>query len=429
MAEKKGNIILAPGPLHLFWTGGVYYLWELSKIYRVILVVGENYEQNYDFQKVIELAGITEVFYIPARGIIKKHLYYINEFKYIVSKYRPQYILHHDPVYISMMYLYYWGSKIVPPSLRISYLIGMSVSENFDKDIKSVVDHAVTSIANKYRLPNGFAGFLFRIKGWLLLWLDYYILPLLFIGKTFSPVMNSMTFVKLKDYWNNQFDFYLLYDSLNRKVMGKWFGSEDGIREIQHPLKTVGDELNRILYGLKEENIILILLSYGHLNRYQIEVKYSNEDIVEMISSKWIEVISAMKIKFPNYNFFWKLHPAQKHDLLWKAITNRIQHEYPDITLLLPEENAQKWILKSKVIVGEVSSVLWWSSFFATKITISFDIFGISFTDFFKYHRGVYYFSDLEDFCATDFTKENIDMLKMKESIPTLSDFLDEVCK
>jgi len=296
MAEKKGNIILVPGPLHLFWTGGVYYLWELSKIYRVILVVGENYEQNSDFQKVIELAGITEVFYIPARGIIKKHLYYANEFKYIVSKYRPQYILHHDPVYTPMMYLYYWGSKIVPPSLRISYLTGMSVSENFDKDIKSVVDYAVTSIANRYRLPNGFAGFLFRIKGWLLLWLDYYILPLLFIGKTFSPVMNPMTFVKLKDYWNNQFDFYLLYDSLNRKVMGKWFGSEDGIREIQHPLKTVGDELNRILYGLKEENIILILLSYGHLNRYQTEVKYSNEDIVEMISSKLIEVMSSMKI-------------------------------------------------------------------------------------------------------------------------------------
>ncbi|MDP3014213.1 MAG: hypothetical protein Q8M92_08240, partial [Candidatus Subteraquimicrobiales bacterium] len=150
------------------------------------------------------------------------------------------------------------------------------------------------------------------------------------------------------------------------------------------------------------------------------------EDIVEMISSKWVEAISVMKMKFPDYNFFWKLHPAQKTDHLWKSITNRIQYKYPEITILIPEENAQKWILKSKVIVGEVSSVLWWSSFFATKITISLDIFGISFMDFFKNYDGVHYFNSLEDLYTTDFTKQN-EELTAKETKPTLSDFLDDV--
>ncbi len=429
MAEKKGNIILAPGPLHLFWTGGVYYLWELSKTYRVILVVDEIYRKNNDFKKVVELAGVADVLYTPSRGIIKKHLCYANEFKQVVKKYRPQFIFHHDPVYVSMMYLYYWGRKIVPPSLRISYGVGMSVSLNLEKDIESIVEYNVAHIMNKYRLPREIAVFLLKIKSWLSLWLDYYILPLLFIGKTFSPVLNPITFVKLKDYWNNQFDFYLVHESLERKIVSRWFGSEDGIREIQHPLKTVGEGLNRILYGFKEDNIVLILPSYGHLNRYQKENRKSNEDIVEMISSGWFEVINVMRKKFPAYKFFWKLHPAQEQDLLWKGITDRVKQEYPDLILLSPKANAQKWISNSKVIVSEVSSVLWWSSFFTSKITISLDIFGIPFMDFFKYRRGVYYFKNLKDLYITDFTERSIDELKTSESIPTLAGFLEEFCR
>ncbi len=426
--EKKGNIILAPGPLHLFWTGGVYYLWELSKSYWVILIVDESYLKDSDFKKAVELAGVKEVYYIPSLGLIKKHIYYTNKFKYIVMKYSPKCILHHDPVYISMMYLYYWGSKITPPSLRISYLVGMSVSFNIEKDIQSVVDQTIASIANKYRLPGGLVMFLFKIISCLLLWLNYYLLPLLFIRRLFSPPMDPVSFAKLKHYWSDQFDFYLLYDSFNREVMGRWFGSEDGFREIQHPLITVGEEFNRVFYGLEEENNVLILPSCGHLNRHQKESKISNEDIIEIISSKWIEAISIMKMKFPDYNFFWKLHPVQKQDFLWKAITNRIKKEHPYITLLIPEENAQKWILKSKVVVSEVSSVLWWSSFFPTKIAISLDIFGISFMDFFKYYRGVHYFDNLEDFYIKDFAKQ-IEILNTRQFKPKLSDFLDEVLR
>lgn len=426
MTDKKGNIILVPGPLAQFWTGGVYYLWELSRYYNVILVVDETYRKDKDFIRAVELAGVSDVLYIPGHGFIKKHRFYANELKHAIKKYHPQFIFHHDPVYISMMYLYYWGSKMVPPALRISYLVGMSVSENKDIDIKSVVDYDIAFIANKYHLSNWSARLFFKIKGRLLLLLDYYILPVLFIGKTFSPPMNPYTFATLKHYWNDQFDFYLLYDSLGRKVMGKWFGSEDGIREIQHPIKTAGEELNRVLYGFDEENNVLILLSYGALNRYQKENNKSDEDIVEIISSKWIEAISMMKMKFPDHKFFWKLHPAQKTDHLYKAVTDRIQHEYPEITILLPEENAQKWILKSKVIVGEVSSVLWWSSFFATKITISLDVFGISCMDFFKYYTGVYYFNNLEGLQTADFTGQ-IKVMKIDNPKPRLSDFLNEV--
>lgn len=425
MIEKKGNVILAPGPLHLFWTTGVYYLWELSKSYRVILIVNINYAKDPDFKKVIKLPGVTEVFYIPDHCIIKRHLYYAYEFKRIIMKYRPICILHHDAVYISMMYLYHWDKKFVPFSLMISYLTGLCPID-WKNNHKAIVAYNIDLIANKYGLPKWFSIFMFEIRSFLLLVINYYILPILFIGKYFSPLMNVFSKKILKHYWNDNFNFFLLYDSTDRKVMGQYCGSEDGFKEIQHPLKTYGGELNRVLYGVEEANIVLILPTYGNINYYKKENKMSDEDTIKIISSKWLNAINVMKNKFPDFKFFWKLHPVQEQDFLWQVITDKVKQS-TEINMIQPSENAQKWILKSKVIVSENSSVLWWSSLLGTKIAISLDIFNMPFTDDFKYRKGIYYFKDLRDFSATDFNKSNKNILKTSKSIPKLSDFLEEV--
>ncbi|MCX5698519.1 MAG: hypothetical protein NTX01_02330 [Candidatus Omnitrophica bacterium] len=429
MEDRKSNVILAPAQLHHFWTGGVYYLWELSKKYRVILIVDETYKNNVDFKKVIEAVNVLDVLYAPNRNIIKRHFCYANDFKRLVKKYQPQIIFHYEAIYSSMMYLYHWGNIVSPPSLRISYLTGMPAFFNFEQNFGSVIEHAVNVIAKKHCLPKGFCKFLFRARGWILFLLDYYILPFLFIRKFFYPSCSPFTFDRFKNNGNACFDYYLLYESFEKKATARIFGSEDRIREIQHPLKTVSDELHKVLYNFREENIVLILPSYGHIDVYQNETKKSDEEVIKLISLKWIEAISLLKFKFENYNFNWKLHPAQKQDYLWQEITIKVRRAYPDITLLPPDENAQKWILKSKVIVGEVSSVIWWSAFFETKITISLDIFGISLMDFFKNYEGVYYFDSLKSLTETDFINKCTCLSKSKRMLPTLSEFLEEVHK
>lgn len=425
MTGERGNIILAPGPLHLFWTTGVYYLWELSKNYEVILIIGENYRQDSNFKKVIELVGITNVFYVRS-GLIKKHIYYSNNFKHIVNKYKPICILHHDPVYISMMYLYYWGKKFNPSSRMISYLTGM-VPMNLNKNHELIVTFIIDQMVNQYGIPKWLAMFIFRVKGKMMLIIDYYIMPILLIHKYFSPPLNVYSKRKLKNYWNDNFHHYLLYGGVEKKVLGDYFGSKDGFRTINHPLTTCGTELNRILYDVKENDIILILPSYGNVNHFQKVKKISNEDVINLLSTKWIGAINALNNKFPNYYLFLKLHPNQKQDVLWKDIIGNIKSEFPNINILLPDENAQKWILKSKVIVSEVSSVLWWSSMLKSKISISFDIFDIPFSDDMKYYNGVYYFNSLSDFYATDFTKRSDNKLETKTATQTLSHFLKEV--
>lgn len=427
MEGRKSNVILVPAQLHHFWTGGVYYLWELSKKYRVILIVDDTYKRNVDFKKIIEAANVLDVFYAPTRNIIKRQLCYANNFKRLVKKYRPQIIFHYEAIYSSMMYLYHWGNSISPPSLKISYLTGMSSLFNFEENFGSVIENAVNVIAKKHCLPKEFCRFLFKARGWILFILDYYILPLLFIRRFFSPAYSPFTFDRFKNHGNACFDYYLLYESYEKKATAMLYGSENRIREIRHPLETVSDELHKVLYNFREENIVLILPSYGRIDVYQNETKKSDEEIIKLISLKWIEAISLLKIKFENYNFNWKLHPAQKQDYLWQEITIKVRQAYPDITLLAPDENAQKWILKSKVIVGQVSSVIWWSAFLETKIVISLDVFGVSLMDFFKNYEGVYYFDSLKSLAEADFINRGTRLSKSKRLLPTLSEFLEEV--
>jgi hypothetical protein len=62
----------------------------------------------------------------------------------------------------------------------------------------------------------------------------------------------------------------------------------------------------------------------------------------------------------------------------------------------------QEFILKSKVIVSEVSSVLWWAKFIPDKIIISLDLFKVPLGDHFKDEEGIYYFNDSEALRKTD---------------------------
>ena len=424
-SENNKHVILAPGPPHLFWTTGAYYLWELSKKYTVVLIVDEVYTQHHDFNRLIRLVDKIEVVYIPPMGIFKRHRFYATEFKNIVCKYNPVFIFHHDPVYVSMMYLYHWGNKNMHPSYRISYITSLG-PVNWKSHVDSIAVSGINAIANKHRIPQTYAKLLFKIKSLLSLGINYYLLPYIFIGKSFSPPMNPIDFTKLKDYWNDQFDFCLLYDKTAKDLISRVFGSKERVREVYHPLISTGEELNSMLYGLVEENNVLILPSYGHIEDYQ-KNKLSDKEIVDWVSSKWIKVIESMKEKFHNYNIVWKLHPAQRQDLFWQMIQENVKESCPDLVLLPPKENAQKWILRSKIIVGDVSSVLWWASLLKSKISISLDIFGIPFMDDFKNHEGIFYYNRLEDFYNTDFSKLSENNKWTDNSIPTLTEFLERL--
>ena len=51
MSKTKPVLLIQFGPLHLFWTTGVYYLWELKDKYDFVLLVDDEYSNSFNFEK------------------------------------------------------------------------------------------------------------------------------------------------------------------------------------------------------------------------------------------------------------------------------------------------------------------------------------------------------------------------------------------
>jgi len=424
-------IFLLPGSLHLFLATGIYYLWELSKNFNIVLIVSEEYKHSPDFNKFITLAHIIEIVYLPESNAIQKHIFYVKTYKTLLRKYRPQYLLHHDVVYVSMMYLYHIAGKFDPTTKKYSYLTGV-LFKNWEHNHKMIQAFSINSIITKYSFPIWFATYYFNIICWLKLVLNYYILPIILIGKVFSPPMNIFSFKILKEYWNDQFDKLILYrnlrNNLDIKIMKEYCGTDENFVQIIHPLKSFGSELNDILYdNIRESNVITILPSYGSIDYYKLTNKINIDELFNKIMLKWKGIIDSVIKKFDGCSLQWKLHPIQTNDHFWNTLTKKIKNEYPQINVLPPDANAQKLILMSKVVISDVSTVLWWTSLFTSKLAISFDVFGFEYMDDMQYFDNILYFSNLEDFDNYSFIQ--IDKILFDNSqetqLPTLTEFLN----
>lgn len=422
MSAKTEHIILAPGPLHLFWTAGVYYMWELSRKYKVVLIVDEAYRASQPFAKAAALAGEVEILYVPAGNAWIRHRFYAREFKNVIKRFSPKAIFHHDAVYVQMMYLYYLGRKSLPGIIRVSYVAGISTI-NWHETYSAVIDYEVELVGKRYNVPRGIAWTMVEFKGWISLLLNYFLLPAVFCGKVFVPLMNVTNGTVLKKYWNDQFDYYLLYSEIDSRALQKWCGSTDGFVEIAHPLETSGEEFNRLFYGVSEEHVVAVMPTYGFVNTYQKEHGLSDQQLVGYISSKWSEAIDILSNKFAGYEIVLKLHPAVEKDLLWQNIVSNIQNQCSYLRIIPAQQNGQELILRSKVVVSDFSSVLWWATFFPSKIAISLDIFGTKYTDEMKYRERVRYFNSTNSFSVADFSIVESDLLHIQTK-PTLLSFL-----
>ena len=137
-----------------------------------------------------------------------------------------------------------------------------------------------------------------------------------------------------------------------------------------------GREVLRFLYGeFVETDCILILPSYGFTSRL-IEDGWGADAVVNHIASRWCEAIQALLDRFPGYELKMKLHPGSQHDPLWARITENIKMRIPALIMMPPEESAEWLVAQSRVIVGDVTTVLWWAGVYGGKVVISLDVFG-----------------------------------------------------
>ncbi len=118
---QKPIIFMQPGPLHLFWTTGVFYFWELQKCFDFIFLVPENYRHSAQFQKVAGLTEVLHVEYMSSKSILRRHLYYARRFRQLLRRYLPNHVLMHNRSYVENQYLLYHCRRVCPEARRYYY--------------------------------------------------------------------------------------------------------------------------------------------------------------------------------------------------------------------------------------------------------------------------------------------------------------------
>lgn len=434
--NKEKYIILAPGPIHLFWTSGVYYLWELSKCFKVILIVDYSYQENESFIKKLDHLNITEIVYIPKfNNPYFQQRFYQREFTRILAKYCPCFIFQHNAVYIENIYLFHIARNLKLDCIRISYQtarMALNWNEDFKarrsteyklskKDsIKSILKYYIyNSRADMMRLINTFA--------------SYYILPFFIIGRPFVPLLNLHTGKfkyrgeKLRKRNRERYEFYLSYYQCEKKKIEELRGYGEDIIQINHPLQTIGKELHMEIFNAFEDDIISVFPTNAVTNYLNIEKGIAEDEVVTILSTKWVDAIKILMKKFPKYRYLWKLHPGSEKDMMMQAITAHIKKTCEIVEILNIKESAQEWIVKSKVVVTDVSTIFWWANLLNDKKVISLDIFGYPAGDEAKYYDGVLYFNTLEALELFDFNSKNLEKNHLPLELPSLSTLTEAI--
>jgi len=376
----------------------VYYLWEISKAYRVSLIVNEDYQSDPAFQVVIKLCPVEEVIYLPKRSnIFARHRFYSKTLRELVLKRPSVVVLQYNDVYADNYYLAHFAKKR-SASNKIGIFQAAQMFPDYVADYSARISSAIERLKLDLHIPSSFARLINYLKGEVEHILEFKLLPFIMLGKVFAPKMKLVTGKLIhKNIWKDV-DFKLYYKKNEMQVATKLEGNCNTYGErflIQHPLETIGKECNAELYSNREENLIVILPGYGFANALISQDGSDELTVIDRIKKRWCEVIEVFQNNLKGWKIAWKLHPNAEQDPVLRTITSRLQQSFPAMVIMQTSEKASGLILRSKIILSDVSSVLWWASFIKGKVPISLDIFQYPGGDGMKGYEGIHYFQSV----------------------------------
>lgn len=379
---SKPIIIIQPGPPHLFYTTGVFYAWELSKKYDIVLLATDSYKEASWFDTILKTRLFKHVEYFPVRNSIAAHFYYRNNIPKILKEFNPKAVLMHSEFFIDNLYLIYFLKIYAPNTTRFYFQpgrMGVNIRANTIERHNAQVD----GIRQKLQLPAvlyQFISILVHVKSYLSFVVNTKIFPLVAIKTKFHPPVNYITgdilftTVTEKHKRADQQGIHLNYLPIEAEA-----NLEHGAAKvllITHPMQSCFLEALQKIYGsLNEENAIFIAPSHGFSSGL-IADGYGQRVVISKISEAWSSAIKSLKAQYPSYKVKIKLHPASATDAVWTEVLGLLCQLHPDLFVVNPSEPAELYVSTSKIVVGDVSTVLWWASLIGNKVVISLDIFG-----------------------------------------------------
>jgi len=377
----RKKLLIQPGPLYLFWTTGIFYVWSVKDEYDVVLLVDENYRDSAQFQKVASSGFVVHVEYVKQSSAIMRSVLCVKGVKNILRKYRFSCVLLHNVSYPENLYLLALVSRLQPKARKYMYQNGRETT-NWDNDF---VLRREICIDAKLKGKKAFYGarrvlsFYLSVKNLFAFLVLFKALPLLLVKCRFNPPINVYS-GKVYGRSNVYFPGFgveglFCYTSVEAEIFKAQ--KVKNVLLVRHPMHGVCREVFDFLYGctLNECDQVVLLPSNGFINGL-IGKGLDPDDVVRTVSRQWAMVIKEIYYKWPGYAVKIKLHPGAKGDLMWPRIIGDLSEVYNGLEVINPEESAERYIVQSKVIVGDVSSTLWWAALMGGKIVVSFDVFG-----------------------------------------------------
>lgn len=406
---QKKVVFLCPGPEYLFWAVGVYYAWELSREYHVVLILDFPFAQLCSLEQ-LRLSGVLRAI-VPHpscpdslgnfRKAWQRHRHFAQISDTLFETYQPVAIFQHTDLEPANIYLF--DKARFAGCARIIYRPS-KIARNYYDDYLLMREWILTRLRQKHSFPYWVALVYFGVRKFLSYYLNYVFFPFWFKRKIFRPRISAVArrhcFINGR---SGYFDDVLIHSEYERRIS---IMNGEPSTVIRSPLWTVGDEVHLSIYGrIEQREEIVIFPSNGEIECVRKKERMSDAQVVEHYCGKWTRVIDILHEKFPTCNLCLKLHPSQVNDRLFLEVVRGLRGNCNMLTVYPVETRAEELILGARVVVSTCSSVLWWASQLkAQKVLISVNCFNIPEGDAYAEVRNIHYFDDLQKMAEYDFS-------------------------
>jgi hypothetical protein len=378
----KPKILLQLGPIHLFFTTEVFCIWELKEKYDLIILASEDHQTDVNFKKIIKIKSIIHVEYIKKNKFIKMHISINDAFDKVLKLFNLSAVLIYNSVNLDNQYLLYKllvlkkkipilqyqnAAQIIDPKKERSFFI-----RYFDFKIDNL------GILKKIKLIS------LTLKTLLSQIVHYKIIPVikfkhfLFLPLSLNTKINNQ---KIIDYFYKKLiKIYFVYTLQEKNYTVNKLNIKCA-KLVNHPVKKSYKQVFKYLgHKTTQKKQILILPSKDYAAILRLKTNFSKKKIRLYLLSYWFKLLDHLSSKYANYKIKLKIHPnVSGIDLVWwNIILSAIKKKYR-VEILKKNTHPQLEIIRSKILISEVSSVLWWASFLRNKTIISLN--------YFKYHK------------------------------------------
>lgn len=417
--DSKDNMVvfLVAANEYLFFTTGVYFIAELTKTFQLVVFVNHNLKENEKLQKLIESYNFKCIF-LPAKGkYLSSHFSLKEMFTQYLIKYQPVIIFQNNFKYVENMYLFYLSEKITKKCVNVVYLNGQQRLTSEENRILNYREKHSKYLAGRIHIKFLQKSILFfiNLRSSLYKYFNFYFIPLLLLKK--FPYSFSLNHNFHKRHGKQLFDTFIVYKQEEEKKIGDVIDYQgDVVRVIPPQSSHWSSECNKILYQetLQSKKIFIAPSALGFST-------FNNE---KKDLDNWLKVIRFLQLKFRNYQLIFKLHPRTLNNENY----NQLLEEYVSkmnlrVTIYPQNVSAEKSIISSEIVVSDVSSVLWWSSNFNGKTSISFDFSNFPGSDDMREVENVQYIKVNREFSYKDLNIKELSSDVGNESAQTLTNF------